>query len=440
MIAPSHEAWPTWGTLQPERLESRRRTRTLGLGAATRAYNEAAVPGIGNLWYGKQLLYAALGIQFAEDTSKRNIPVANAIEALACMLALQDVGTDPRLRGRRKLSGRSLDTPFKTVSRRSFYVVQPMRLGMAQPLLELGFASAEGGSARFNALRLTERGEEFTTAALLGFRPFNRTVEDHLLRWVAGAAGTKNDTDPLKRALSPIEPLPKGAVEILRERLVSGGQGATRRSAAMDWVRQESHSGDWGQRPAVLDAAHWHALREGASFFDLRDASLACLDEIERGMAGSSDHRRGLSALVGSLENHLRNTLEKARCLLENIEKRPEGAAVVGAGDGEYFARRLANCHDDVERVRVLVERDGRVLRLTGDEVSRGPAFNPDSRSSTEAGEKSDDSVGRGSRASGFPTGISTRIYNLSRLCRDLDGKLKDWLDREQKQTAGGSP
>jgi hypothetical protein len=38
-----------WGLLGPEALASQRRTRTLGLGAAVRAFNDLAVPGLGNM-------------------------------------------------------------------------------------------------------------------------------------------------------------------------------------------------------------------------------------------------------------------------------------------------------------------------------------------------------------------------------------------------------
>ena len=76
-----------WGLLGPEQLGGERRTRTLDLGAAVREYNERAVPGMGGVWYAKQLLLAVLGIALAQQLRERqvnvsNITVANAIEAL----------------------------------------------------------------------------------------------------------------------------------------------------------------------------------------------------------------------------------------------------------------------------------------------------------------------------------------------------------------------
>ena len=148
-----------WGLLGPETLASERRTRTLGLGATVRSFNDLAVPGLGGVWFGKQLLLATLGVAIAErvrNSGKRaqNIEVANAVEALACWLALDSTGwkRDPRLRGALKLFGKN-DLSFATVSKRSFYVTQPMRQATVQPLRALGVVESSG--ERFNAFKCT---------------------------------------------------------------------------------------------------------------------------------------------------------------------------------------------------------------------------------------------------------------------------------------------
>ena len=99
-----------WGLLGPETLASQRRTRTLGLGATVRSFNDLAVPGLGGVWFGRQLFLATTGVAIAErvrNSGKRaqNIGVANAVEALACWLALGVNGwnRDPRLRGATKM-------------------------------------------------------------------------------------------------------------------------------------------------------------------------------------------------------------------------------------------------------------------------------------------------------------------------------------------------
>lgn len=71
-----------WGMLAPENVKTSRRRLTLGLGKAVMLYNEAAVPGLGGLWFIRQAALALLGIRIAEETRHEGskIEVANAIE------------------------------------------------------------------------------------------------------------------------------------------------------------------------------------------------------------------------------------------------------------------------------------------------------------------------------------------------------------------------
>jgi hypothetical protein len=68
----------------------------------------------------------------------QNIEVTNAIEALACWLALEGNGwkPDPRVRGARKMR-RNMDLSFAHMRKPGFYVTQPMRQATVQPLRAL---------------------------------------------------------------------------------------------------------------------------------------------------------------------------------------------------------------------------------------------------------------------------------------------------------------
>jgi hypothetical protein len=83
-------------------------------GVIVRAFNDLAVPGLGGVWFAKQLFLATLGVAIAErvrDSGRtvRNIEVANAVEALACWLALDGNGwkRNPRLRGASKMRNKT---------------------------------------------------------------------------------------------------------------------------------------------------------------------------------------------------------------------------------------------------------------------------------------------------------------------------------------------
>jgi len=412
----------SWGTLGPEALGGRRRVRTLGLGAAVRACNEAAVPGTGGLWYAKQLLFSALGVRLAAERRASNIRMANTIEALACLLGFsQSNAQDARLRGRRKLTGCSPDVPFKTVSMPSFYVTQPMRMGMAQPLMSLGFALGQGGSSRFNALELTDVGHDFVNNALIDFRPYKRTVADHLLKWIDGETD-RNNTDALRSALSPLSPMPKRAAAILVEQLAKGG-GAGRRESAMAWVRNPQRSSQWNIRPSEIEQPHWTDLDAGARFFAMRDAASTCLDAVEVEMARQGLFTLSFSKAAGfeKVKTAIQDAKRHADHLLD-LNHLPDGAQ-----DAEAFAKLLADGQLP-QTIQFLVERDGRILVGTSEEIGRGSAFDSTIKDGHERREEDDD-VEDVSATIPLPMGISGRVRNLALLCLDLDEKLDGWLN-----------
>lgn len=235
----------TWGVLGPGRIESVRRVRTLQLAATTRDFNERAVPGLGGVWFGRQLFLATLGLRVAERATARGsrdgkVAVANAVEALACWLAIKGGlrAGERRVRGTTLLAGKA-DLSFRSVSRPGFYVSQPMRVGTVNALPALGFVEAAG--SRFSAFSCSADGDAFIDAVTEGCRPYGRELVEHLAMWVCGETDQVN-TDALYRALAPVLPLPLRARELLQTRLEQGAAGEsaedrTRRRDALRWVR-----------------------------------------------------------------------------------------------------------------------------------------------------------------------------------------------------------
>lgn len=233
-----------------------------------RLFNELAVPGIGGVWFGKQLLLATLGIRIAEQAQLHGkevgkIEAANAVEALACWLAF-DAGKwerDPRLRGSTKMQGK-VDLSFQAVRQRSFYVTQPMRMRTVQALPDLGFVATD--SSRFSAFACSQAGKDFVDAACDGFSPFNRSVIDHLVRWVVFK---EVRVKSLHDALSPVTSLPQRARDLLMERLLQGGDRESsehkqRRRDALAWVESQRKTGightSWSSAPPEISSdAHW---------------------------------------------------------------------------------------------------------------------------------------------------------------------------------------
>ncbi len=425
---------PIWGLLGPEFLPSTHRIRTLGLGASVRHFNDLAVPGLGGIWFGKQVLLATLGVLIAEQARSKgkkvqNIEVANAIEALACWLTFKGNGwsRDPRLRGNTKLQGISDDFSFARVRQRNFYVTQPMRMATVQALPALGFVETE--SVRFNTFRISGMGKTFVEDACKDFHPYNRSVIEHLTKWVCDE-DSRISSGALTKALSPLEQLAINSGLLLRERLNQGGQEDPegRRNKALKWVdalrRTTRAQSTWDNRPKEISDIHWQDLKAGARFFNAREAALRVLDTLETHIGNqASGATYSLRASAPTVLNPvLAGLMEAAETLLKT-------------GHSDVVANSF--CLECAEKnpsqvLRSLVARDGHVLRLHGDDVNPGPAFRGSERAGDEQDVEPDDSPTVESIP--LPDGISYRIHNLYLLNVDLHGGLSQLLNAD----AGG--
>ncbi len=421
-----------WGLLGPENLAGARRVRTLGLGAAVRKFNQLAVPGLGGVWFAKQIFLAALGVRIADrlrpiNANVKAIEMANAVEALACWCAFESNGwnSDTRLRGRQKLADKD-NLTFARLRQPRFYVVQPMRMATVEALVELGFV--EPGTQRFNSFRCSQAAMDLIEAATAGYKPRNSTVENYLC-----ARGADNDpisnTESLRQALSPLVILKPDARSLIRDKLCTGagpnGEGAVRRRNALAWVGtlEPNSPAGWDTKPMQLEEDHWSDLRLGALFFKARDAAIGVLDAIETQIAPLASPR--LSAddahKVASVQTQLKGLNDAARNFLDE-DKDPT--------DGNMATAFCRDCvaEDPAAIIRNLVKRDDRVLRLVGNDVRPGAAFSghPQKEMSDEEDE------GPGASNAGrvpVPAGASDRIRNLYLLELDLQGRLGEFLN-----------
>lgn len=428
----------TWGILGPGSIESVRRVRTLQLAATTRYFNERAVPGLGGVWFGRQLFLATLGLRVAERATARGsragkIAVANAIEALACWLAIKRGlrAGERRVRGTTLLAGKA-DLSFRSVSRPGFYVSQPMRMGTVSALPALGFADAAG--SRFSAFSCNADGAAFIDAVAEGCYPFGRGLVEYLAMWVCGETDQVN-TDAMYRALAPVLPLPQRARELLHTRLEQGAAGEaaadrTRRGDALRWVRARRRGASpvtWDVRPAeITQAAHWGDLHAGALFFIARDAALAVLDELELEIATPE----GRVAIRGALAEPVQAGLAALR---------DAAAAFLKTGHPAQEARRFCTeciAPSDAEVLGHLLDRDGRILRRLGDQACPGPAFRGGVRDVDDGTDAADAALPADDPA--WPVGISHRIHSLWWLGLDVDGLMDPWLLPATEETAHG--
>lgn len=410
----------TWGLLAVEELSLQRRTRSLGLNRSVRQFNELAVPGLGGIWYAKQLVLPLLGIVVAEQARQQgqnvtNIQVANSIEAVGCLFAFLENKwqTDLRLRGNTKLAGVDDNLVFSRVKQPSFYVTQPMRMAsvLALPALDL----VDTDSARFNAFQCNESGKTLIQSAFRDYKPSNSSVTDYLVKWLNGGNLSKNSI--ITKAISPIIPLDKATLNLIKNSLIKGNdsnQQAKRRANALKLIeRLDKHDEDltWIEKPKEIDSEHWHDLTTGAMFFTLQSKAFLLLDRIESHM-GNNSEKTTFNLKTDSIEflaTSLKELREQASLFLNSQSH---------VAEANEFAR-ICQQSDSIKLIKELVNLDGQVLRLVDEQIKPSSAFLGDIMVNEEAQIES---------AYPFPSNISYRMRNLYLLHLDLTERLDDWL------------
>lgn len=395
-----------------------------------RRFNQLAVPGVGGVWFAKQLFLATLGVCVADllratTANVRALEVANAIEALACWCGLKEREwhNDARLRGSQKMSaGDSLT--FARLRQARYYVTQPMRMATVEALPGLGFV--ETVSPRFNSFRATSAGRRLIAISSTGSKPFNGSLENYLSTSVREGKPFSKSSETLRKALSPVNMLPAEARDFIRTKLCEGsGQNAAaaRRKSALAWVQSldERRPVGWGSRPDVLDADHWRDLRMGEKFFTTRKAAIDLLNGLEAQLAHLSEPRRSVVDLLENVpEGHITALRQAAQRFLE---------AGSDPTEGRLASRFCGECNAEDPRamIRHLVGRDDRVLRLVDDMVIPGSGFSRQASDDVAV----DDGQGAGVQNTDrvpVPDGISDRIRNLYLLELDLQGRLDTFL------------
>lgn len=410
---------PHWGLLGPSIIPAERRTRTLGLAGAVRDFNDRAVPGMGGVWFGKQLFLAVLGVAVADrlrGQGFRNVAVGNAIEALACWSDFVGNGwrSDPRLVGSTKLK-RSSKPTFERARTKSFYVTNPLRPASVQPLAALNLVETSG--ERFNMFHTAEFGIDLIEYVIDGYRPYGLDVLSFLTRWASGGVNHNLESPQLK-CLWPTLGMPLLAREFVRERIIDGSNpGAERRASIMGWFDSSSSKKlAWGRQPARFSDDHWRDLHGGALFFNMRDAALALLDKLEYQVASVSDQEIVLDLVPPGMDGVI-DALRRRANEYRSLDAQGSELNTLGS----EFSRECLEVDDPTLLIN-MVRRDARVLRLRGNSVIPGPAFGRQSQAVMDPEEE----VGGSQRLSGgltVPEGTSPRVHQMFLLDRDLSGE-----------------
>jgi hypothetical protein len=347
-----------FGILAPEDPISIRRQQNLGLAAAVRHFNDRAVPGIGGMWFAMPILWSVLAVSIAEKLGIPALAVGNAIEARVMKQVIK-VTKDRRVRGTRKLESLN-DWSFANLKRRGTYVVQPIRMAMVQPLVELGFVQG----SRYGAFRIHTAGH-----AMLRL-PEIEQCHDRLLSWAKG--GSPHGLDAALGLLSPTEPLLKSAGNLIYARLVEGQDEGARRRRNLVALGTGPNAQDLrSSKPLdILDDQHQVDLRAGVAFIDLRDAALKVLRDIEKQLLALRDNNQQVRLSAEDALKSAGGAVEQLRHLANQT------GALIKVGREDTSARFLSEILEssDKQLLQNLAQRDRTVITWREGNLCLGPA------------------------------------------------------------------
>lgn len=191
----------TWGPIEPAESSASRSRLDFGLRPAILCFNEWAVPGLGGVFFVRQLSWGCMGLRLAQDLNGKvsAARIAEGIEALASWIVVRHSNArrveDDRVQGKRKFADVSA-LSFDAVSRGGAYVTVPFRRATTRALPGLGFCREE---ARFSALTLTQHGLALAESAMA-----DADARMRLTEWLhSGTTEIHRVSEALKKTLLP---------------------------------------------------------------------------------------------------------------------------------------------------------------------------------------------------------------------------------------------
>jgi hypothetical protein len=225
-----------WYAAAPSKQERSRITLNFGLGRADRLLRERVVPGLGRVWFVRQLSWSVAALALRATTNTKASAIGHALEALGCKLEWNQNPDSERLLGKRAF-GRDADNEvwaFAKLRTTKHYVQNTHRQAAARTLRAAGGLGFADG-ARFDAYTLTTTGQQLADAVL--DQPVGKgggKLRTWLEKWILG--GEIDATPKLREALAPSYASDEER-KLVRARLfhvteVTGDACARRRNAA----------------------------------------------------------------------------------------------------------------------------------------------------------------------------------------------------------------
>jgi hypothetical protein len=422
-----------WFSPAPSEITVSRISLDFDLRAADLFFRELVVPGLGRIWFARQLSWPLAALALHEELANHgpNAPkptaICHGIEALACKLQYV-ANPDQDTRSRRILGSRAFGRDensevwtFQQLHQRRNYVQNTHRQAATRAInVERGLGFARG--SRFDLLELEPVGRDLANAFLdQHVGQGGTTLRRWLVGWLNSDKTPPDSRDSFLRALSPEHPT-QDERESVRARLLDAdtqntkeakekrqrlahavGRAAKMRDIERDIVIRLREAGHSEQANQVIAARAFGAVLDRA-----RDV-IVVLTSDRLGIARRPESvsvlvkDRKLGSAIGDLRAATKNYVDKAKTAKVNEPtSRAFADAVVAADDGAA--------------IRLMVRRAGEVLGLADGSVGRGPLF--------RVVDGIDDATDLADGAASIEpdrTGRTFRIANFHSLLRDVD-------------------
>ncbi len=421
-----------WFSPAPSEITVSRMSLDFDLRAADLFFRELVVPGLGRIWFARQLSWPLAALALYEELANKGASapkptaICHGIEALACKLQYAD-NPDQATRSRRMLGSRAFGRDenlevwtFQQLHQRRSYVQNTHRQAATRALnVERGLGFARG--SRFDLLELEPVGRDLANVFLdQHVGQGGTTLRTWLIGWLRDKKELPASRGSYLRALSPEHPTPEerkrvqarlldadtqGSKEAKEKRLCLAravGRAVKMRDIEGDVVVRLREAGHAEQANEVIAARAFGAVLDRA-----RDAVASLTRKVEPARGGVN-----LATMTG--DQDIKRVFENLRSATTNYVNKANTAGV-NEPTSRAFADAVAAA-DDGKAIRLMVRRAGGVLALADDSIIRGALFRV-----IDATDETGDLEDGAASIEPDRTGRTFRIANFHSLLRDVD-------------------
>ena len=351
----------------------------LGLRSADQHFRELVVPGIGSVWFVRQLSWTTAAIRMVEHHGVKSFTktdAAHAIEALACKAEYLHDKESLRIRGKRAFD----KDPDGNVTRSAAALVKPgsyvsttFRQGTTRALTSLGLAT--GG--RFRQFCLTPAGASLADEILKGsgFGSGNRNLASSLKGWFDDSTASGWQWNSVQRALSPNSPT-KSERDIVAGRLfnVMEDNASKKRTVLRDIFegKKTFPDPDLVVGPALKARGELNQANElslARAFGNFFDGALT----VVRGTTRLLANVNMVSADKLANQDPVAEAIEELKLRAQTFRDHPL-CTQYGHVDARHFATMVTSL-SGAGIILDLATRDGRILQRLDASVARGDLF-----------------------------------------------------------------